>query len=78
LFILQSRPITSLYPVPADLAAEPLHVMFSFGAVRELLDPLTPLGQDAIRLVVSGLAIMLGYSVTYAEQVVFLAAGERF
>ena len=34
LYILQSRPITSLFPTPAGLPAEPLKVMVSFGAVQ--------------------------------------------
>lgn len=77
LSLLQSRPITSLYPVPDDLPAEPLRVMFSFGAVQGVLDPMTPLGQDAIRFAVSGLGSALGFGLTYDTQKVFRLAGER-
>ncbi len=46
--VLQSRPITSLFPLPVGLPIEPLKVFFSFAAVQGMLDPLTPLGCDAI------------------------------
>ncbi len=75
--LLQSRPITSLYPLPKGLAADPLHVMFSFGAVQGMLDPMTPLGQDAIRFAVSGVGGLLGYQLNYDTQGVFRLAGER-
>jgi hypothetical protein len=45
LFLLQSRPIASLFPVPDGMAPEPLQVLFSFGAVQGMLDPMTPLGR---------------------------------
>jgi pyruvate,water dikinase len=77
LSLLQSRPITSLYPLPADLPPEPLRVMFSFGAVQGLLDPLTPLGQDSLRFVIAGAGRVLGYRVDYATQGIFRLAGER-
>ncbi|MBL8057908.1 MAG: hypothetical protein JNK29_14485, partial [Anaerolineales bacterium] len=77
LYLLQSRPITSLFPLPAELSAEPLHVLFSFGAVQGMLDPLTPLGQDSLRFVVAGGGRVLGYHLHYATQGVFRLAGER-
>ncbi len=52
--ILQSRPITSLYPLPEGIPREPLQVLFSFAAVQGVLDPLTPLGRDLIRSRVFG------------------------
>ncbi len=52
-YILQARPITSLYPVPEraiQTAAETgeLQVMFSFASVQGFLAPITPLGQDTL------------------------------
>lgn len=76
LHLLQSRPITSLYPLP-DLPAEPLLVLFSFGAVQGMLDPITPLGQDTIRLFFAGGASLFGYEVTHETQGVLHSAGER-
>ncbi len=57
--VLQSRAITSLYPLPEKVPAEPLKVFFSFGAVQGMLDPMTPLGQDAIRMIFAGGARLL-------------------
>jgi rifampicin phosphotransferase len=42
LFLLQARPITALFPLPEGIPAEPLRVLFSFGAVQGMLDPVTP------------------------------------
>jgi pyruvate,water dikinase len=77
LFLLQARPITSLFPVPAGLPADPPHVMFSFAAVQGVLDPLTPLGQEAIALGASGFGRMFGVHMTPETQRTLLTAGER-
>jgi len=50
LYLLQARPITSLFPLPAGLSADPLRAMLSFGAVQGMLDPITPLGRSLVRL----------------------------
>ncbi len=49
LFVLQSRPITSLFPVPEGMEPEPLQVLVSLGAFQGMLDPMTPLGHDVFR-----------------------------
>jgi pyruvate,water dikinase len=77
LCLLQSRPITSLFPLPEGVGPEPLRVVFSFGAVQGMLDPITPLGRDAIRLIFAGAARMLGYRLTHETQGVIRIAGER-
>jgi phosphohistidine swiveling domain-containing protein len=76
LFLLQSRPITSLFPVPR-VSFDPLIVWFSFGAVQGLVGPLTPLGQEAIERVVLGIGKRLGIRIDYEKQDVFAVAGER-
>jgi rifampicin phosphotransferase len=53
-YLLQSRPITSLYPLPrrpeqAGRAAGP-RLYVNFNAIQGVSDPLTPLGIDALRL----------------------------
>lgn len=76
--ILQSRPITSLYPIPEVPESSQLHVFFSFGAVQGLLDPMTPLGQDAIRLIFAGGSSLFGFNDrTQHTQGVIKIAGER-
>lgn len=77
LYLLQSRPITSLHPLPDDVPADPVHVLFSFASVQGIMEPMTPLGQDAIRLIFAGGASLLGFDMTYETQGVIKIAGER-
>ena len=50
LFILQARPITTLFPTPKLSAKESgLRCFISFGTVQGFLEPMTPLGQSAIQ-----------------------------
>ena len=51
LTLLQSRAITSLFPLPDGMPPEPLQILFSLNHVQGMLDPFTPLGQDALALV---------------------------
>lgn len=76
LYILQSRPITSLYPLPKE-SIDPLVVWFSFGSVQGLLGALTPLGQDAIRMAFSGAGKLFGARIRYDETDILVPAGER-
>jgi pyruvate,water dikinase len=76
LYLLQARPITSLFPLPQG-DFDPLAVFFSFGAVQGMLDPLTPLGQDTMRGVFAGGARLYGYDVTAETQPVLFPAGGR-
>jgi rifampicin phosphotransferase len=75
-YILQSRAITSLYPVPEE-SYDPLLVWFSFGAVQGLVGPITPIGQDAIRHVFTGGARLFDVKLAPAEVRIFTPAGER-
>jgi pyruvate,water dikinase len=77
LSVVQSRPITSLYPLPESCTPERFEVLFSFAAWQGMLDPYTPLGQDVFSLLVAGVGRMFGANVCPEEQRVFLAAGER-
>ncbi|MCE7982073.1 MAG: phosphoenolpyruvate synthase [Caldilinea sp. CFX5] len=77
LYLLQSRPITSLYPVPKVTFPEPLQAYFSFGAVQGVLDPMTPLGQDVIRMIFAGGARLFGLTYTLETQPLLVPAGER-
>ena len=56
LHLLQSRAITSLFPLPDERRTPrtPLQVLFSLNHVQGMLDPFTPLGQDAIQAGVGG------------------------
>ncbi|HEX8990057.1 MAG TPA: PEP/pyruvate-binding domain-containing protein, partial [Anaerolineales bacterium] len=76
LTLLQSRPITSLYPLPVE-SFDPLKVWFSFGSVQGLLGPMTPLGLDSVRLVIAGAGRLFGLDLPYERLEVLRVAGER-
>ena len=76
LYILQARGITSLFPVP-KVSFDPLIVWISFGAVQGLVGPITPLGQDTIRQVVTGGGRLFDVTLKPEEVEVFAPAGER-
>jgi phosphohistidine swiveling domain-containing protein len=72
LYLLQSRPITSLYPLPALPTApevagsaknskpgESLHVYISFNSIQGVTDPFTPMGIDALRMIFGGVPRLL-------------------
>ena len=75
-YILQSRAITSLFPLPEE-SYDPLLVWFSFGAVQGLVGPITPIGQDAIRHVFAGGAKLFDVNMTPEQVRIFTPAGER-
>jgi rifampicin phosphotransferase len=77
LYLLQARAITTLFPTPDGVPFYPLRVMFSFAAVQGILDPLTPLGQDGIRLALAGLQVFFGYKTDYQAPGLLQVAGER-
>lgn len=75
-FILQSRPITSLFPLPKE-SFDPLIVWFSLGAFQGVLSAITPLGRDMLRMLVGRAARMFGPQVRYDETEALVPAGER-
>ena len=53
---LQSRPITSLYPLPTRLhRADDLRVYFSWNALQGIMEPLSPMGRAALRMFAEGI-----------------------
>ncbi|HEX9118048.1 MAG TPA: PEP/pyruvate-binding domain-containing protein [Anaerolineae bacterium] len=77
LYLLQARPITSLYPLPDGMAPDPLMVMFSFGGMQGMLDPVTPIGREMIRQIIVAAARLPGMRLTGQTQRAVLTAGER-
>lgn len=57
--VVQSRAITSLFPLPEGPAEA---LWFSFGAFQGMVEPITPLGQDTLRALVSGAGRLFGGS----------------
>lgn len=54
LYIVQSRAITSLFPLPAPIPQDnALHAYVSFNHFQVMTDPISPLGIDMLRLIAS-------------------------
>src|SRR2546430_801183 len=62
LWIVQSRDITTLYPIPetAPENEDDLRVYFSANVAQGVFDPFTPMGLQTFRLLSSGLAAAFG------------------
>jgi pyruvate,water dikinase len=62
IWLLQARPITTLFPLPDDALAddEDLRVYFSFNVAQGVYGPLTPMGIQAFRLITSSVATFAG------------------
>jgi pyruvate,water dikinase len=78
--LLQSRPITSLYPLPErpdprESFGGDTRLYFSFNAAQGVIDPLTPLGIDVLRLVLGPAARRLG--IRRSIEHTLPAAGDR-
>ena len=73
--LVQTRPITSLYPLPEGAPADSL--WFSFGAFQGMLEPIHPLGQDALRQMAVGGASLFGARLDYRTLSFLHVAGER-
>ena len=82
LWLLQARAITSLYELPQDIdTPDELGMWGSFGAFQGMLEPITPIGQDALLLLVRGIHAMVGSHLprraTLADSPILRVAGER-
>ncbi len=82
LWLLQARAITSLYELPQDIdTPDELGMWGSFGAFQGMLEPITPIGQDAILLLIRGINRLLGVvpptRATLTDSPVLRVAGER-
>jgi rifampicin phosphotransferase len=62
LWLTQTRPITTLFPLPVTALAtdDVLRVYFSLNVVQGVFRPLTPMGISSFHLMASALAIALG------------------
>lgn len=63
IFLLQARPITTLFPLPVDAPTtdETLRVYLSFGIQQGTYRPFTPLGLSTLRLIASGFSAFVGF-----------------
>lgn len=77
LYLLQTRPITALFPIPDHTSAEPLTMMVSFASIQGIMEPITPIGQDTLCWIAATVGRVLDRDTTRANQKTFLLAGER-
>ncbi len=77
LFVLQSRPITSLFPHPANLPVSPIKAMIGLHVVQGVIEPLTPLGLQTMQNILAGGALVFNKTLTYETQNFLHEAGER-
>ena len=77
LLLLQSRPITSLFPLPPKVDDKDLEVFISLGAIQGVLGPFTPLGMDLLRGLFAGIAQILSYKATLFDQSILHSAADR-
>jgi rifampicin phosphotransferase len=70
-YVVQSRPITSLYPLP-DVVREPLRVLISLGHIQMMTEPMKPLGVSVFRTI-----FPFGKQEGATESSVVLPAGGR-
>ena len=63
IFLLQARPITTLFPLPAEVSPtdEVLRVYLSFNIQQGTYRPFTPMGISATRLLASSIATLAGF-----------------
>ncbi len=75
-WLVQSRAITTLYPLPRSAPADPrdLHVYLSFNVAQGVFRPLTPMGIDVFREFSIAMAALFGIQRTAS---VFHEAGGR-
>jgi phosphohistidine swiveling domain-containing protein len=81
IWLLQARPITTLFPLPASAPAtdDDLRVYFSFNVAQGVYRPLTPMGVQAFRLAASSIASLVGRPTSdpYTGPASFTDAGGR-
>ena len=63
IFLLQARPITTLFPLPVDAPStdDVVRVYLSFGIQQGTYRPFTPMGLSALRLITSGFLAFIGF-----------------
>jgi phosphohistidine swiveling domain-containing protein len=82
-FILQTRPITSLFPIPlpikknVKMSPKP-QVYMSFGHVQVMTDPIKSLGCDVLKEMFSGAATLQTDDIRQIDQRIVVAAGHPY
>ncbi|MFG1919296.1 PEP/pyruvate-binding domain-containing protein [Micromonospora sp. NPDC048898] len=66
-WLLQSRPITSLFPLPPETQKPLPRVYLEFGHVQGMLQPVTPMGMSTLRTQIAGMLAALGIRVEIVD-----------
>jgi pyruvate,water dikinase len=79
-YLVQTRPITSLFPLPQPEPEQGLHVYVSLNIVDQgVIEPLTPMGLEGFRLLWYGLSVMLwGSRASKYPDLIKIAAGQLY
>lgn len=78
LYLVQSRPITSLFPLPPSRRGpDDLLVLFNFGVIQGLLGPITPLGRDIFHYLLVSITRTFGSNSTIESEKVIYETAER-
>lgn len=77
LFLLQSRPITTLFPLPPSAENDETLAYISLGAIQGVLTPFTPLGMDVLRGLFAGIANLASPGATLDNQRLLYSVGSR-
>ncbi|MET8090481.1 PEP/pyruvate-binding domain-containing protein, partial [Micromonospora sp. NPDC005220] len=67
LWLLQSRPITSLFPAPPPTDKPLPRVYLEFGHVQGMLQPVTPMGMSTLRTQIAAMLAALGIRVEIVD-----------
>ncbi len=67
LWLLQSRPITTLFPLPPATAKPLPRVYLEFGHVQGMLQPVTPMGMSTLRSMVAAMLASVGVRVNIVD-----------
>lgn len=67
LWLLQSRPITTLFPLPPDTGRPLPRIYLEFGHVQGMLQPVTPMGMSALNVIVAGMFASFGVKVEIVD-----------
>ncbi|RLP92562.1 PEP/pyruvate-binding domain-containing protein [Micromonospora sp. CV4] len=67
LWLLQSRPITSLFPLPPGTGKPLPRVYLEFGHVQGMLQPVTPMGMATLRTQIAAMLASLGVRVEIVD-----------
>ncbi|MDH6463986.1 phosphohistidine swiveling domain-containing protein [Micromonospora sp. A200] len=67
LWLLQSRPITSLFPLPPETGKPLPRVYLEFGHVQGMLQPVTPMGMSTLQSQIAAMLASLGVRVEIVD-----------